>query len=143
MKRQHLIFVAALTGLIATAAESPAQQTPGWAAPYGEAMQVAGRNLFQEHCIFCHALKPGGRHFGPSLYGIAGRTAGTDPGFPYSEALRKSGIVWTDENLRKWIAGTTNLVPSTLMPHTTVSDPAEQLYLVAYLKSLKAPPAHK
>ena len=144
MKQRRLLAAAAFTALIGWAAASHAQQMPGWAVPYGEAMQVAGRNLFQEHCIFCHALKPGGRHFGPSLYGVVGRPAGADPAFPYSEALRKSGIVWTDENLRKWIASTTNLVPATLMPHTTISDPAEQLYLVAFLKTLKAPPpAHK
>ena len=143
MKRLHLLSAAACTALIGWAAASLAQQVPGWAVPYGEAMQVAGRNLFDEHCIFCHALKPGARHFGPNLYGIVGRPAGADPTFPYSETLKKSGIVWTEDSLRKWIANTTSVVPTTLMPHTTITNPAEQIYVIAFLKTLKAPPAHK
>jgi cytochrome c len=62
-------------------------------------------------------------------------------GFPYSDALKKSGLVWTEDNLRKWIADSAHTVPNTLMPHVSISDPAEQIYLVAYLKTLKAPAA--
>ena len=149
MSERRIVFSLALMVLAGLAlglskGTAYAQHVPGWAVPYGEAEQVAGRNLFQEHCIFCHALHPGQRAFGPSLYGVVGRKAGSVPGFPYSDALKNSGIVWDEDNLRKWIASTTNVVPTTLMPHTTVTDPAEQIFLVAFLKSLKAPPpAHR
>src|SRR5579863_3108966 len=124
MRQRHALFWFTLIALLGVATAGMAQQLPGWAMPYGQAEQVAGRNLFQEHCIFCHALKPGVRYFGPSLYGVYGRKAGSVPGFPYSDALKNSGIVWNDDTLRKWIANTSNVVPTTLMPHTTVSDPA-------------------
>jgi len=143
MKQRHIVFLLALVAAVGLATAGYAQRLPGWAAPWGEAEQVAGRSLFNEHCIFCHALQPGARHFGPSLYGVVGRKAGSVPGFPYSDALKNSNIVWTEDNLRMWIGSTTSLVPTTLMPHTTVSDPAEQIYLVAFLRSLKVPPAHR
>jgi cytochrome c len=75
--------------------------------------------------------------FGPSLDGIVGRRAGSAAGFPYSEALKNSGLVWTEDNLRKWIADSAQMIPNTLMPHVSISDPAEQIYLTAYLKTLK------
>jgi hypothetical protein len=39
------------------------------------------------------------------------------------------------------VASNELIVPNTLMPHVGISDPAEQIYLVEYLKTLKAPPA--
>jgi cytochrome c len=56
--------------------------------------------------------------------------------------LKKSGIVWTEENLRKWLADNAHMVPGTLMPHVSVTDPAEEIYLIEYLKTLKASPPH-
>lgn len=116
-----------------------AQQTPGWSMHLGEAEQAAGRQVFNNHCSACH-VKAGRRSFGPSLYGVVGRPAASATEFPYSEALKKSGLVWTEDNLRKWLGDTTAMVPNTLMPHVSISDPAEQVYLIAYLRTLKAPP---
>jgi cytochrome c len=60
-------------------------------------------------------------------------------GFPYSDALKKSGLVWTEDNLRKWIADPAGTVPSTIMPHVSFSDPAERVYVIEYLRSLRTP----
>jgi len=124
--------VAAATGGVAEV------RVPTWSLL--EAEQTAGRGLFRDHCAACHTPRPGARVvFGPSLEGVVGRPAGTVPGFPYSDALKKSGLVWTEDNLRKWIADSAETVPNTLMPHVSLSDPAEQLYIIAYLKTLKGP----
>ena len=32
------------------------------------------------------------------------------------------------------------VVPGALMPHVSITDPAEQIYLVAFLRTLKTPP---
>ena len=55
------------------------------------------------------------------------------------QALKTSGLVWNEDNLRKWIAEPENLIPKTLMPHVAISNPAEQVYLLAYLMQLKSP----
>lgn len=47
--------------------------------------------------------------------------------------------MWSEANLRNWIAEPERLVPETLMPHLAISNPAEQVYLLAYLMQLKTP----
>ena len=127
-------FILSVAGIVATATAGFAQQLP-WPR-LAEAEQTAGRQIFNQHCATCHAEK---RAYGPSLRGVVGRPAGSLVEFPYSNELKKSGLVWTEDNLRKWIADNAHMVPNTLMPHVSISDPAEQIYLIAYLKTLKAP----
>jgi cytochrome c len=103
-----------------------------------KAEQVAGRKLFSDHCAICHATGHS-RAYGPDLRDVVGRPAAATSDFRYSDALKKSGLTWTEDNLRSWIADPAHMVPSTLMPHPAISDPAEQIYVVAYLKTLKAP----
>lgn len=136
------ILILSAAGIVATATGGLAQYgMPMWSLR--DAEQAAGQQLFRDHCAACHTQKPGARVvLGPSLAGVVGRPAGSVAGFPYSDALKKSGLVWTEDNLQKWIADNTHMVPNTLMPHVSISDPAEQLYLVAYLKTLKAPAGH-
>jgi cytochrome c len=136
------VFIVSLAGLVAAATGSLAQlRSQPWSL--FEAEQVAGHQVFRDHCAACHVQKAGARRvLGPALEGVLDRPAGTVAGFPFSDALKKSGLVWTADNLRKWIADPARMVPETLMPHASVSDPAEQIYLVAYLKTLKAPARH-
>ena len=100
------------------------------------AEQAAGRKVF-DHCIACHFIDPGKQGFGPNLHGVLGRPAASLPGFVYSEGLSKSGIVWTEANLRKWVSGNDKFVPGTRMRHVAITDKTEQDYLIAFLKSLK------
>ena len=54
-----------------------------------------GQLLYMQ-CKACHDAEPGLPHkVGPNLNGVFGRTAGTAPGFKYTDAMAKSGIVWT------------------------------------------------
>jgi cytochrome c len=133
MKYLPMLVVSAVV-LASTTAESQQKGPYGWIVP---AMQEAGRQVFEIHCSVCHSPRAGGQQFGPNLAGLVGRRAGSLPGFPYSDALKNSGLVWTDDNLMKWIANNTQMVPGTLMPHPEITDPVEKAYLVAYLKTLK------
>jgi len=130
------LLILSAAGIVATAATGLSQQTPGFGFPYIEAERAAGQKLFNDHCASCHASKR--QMFGPSLNGVVGRRAGSVAGFPYSDALKKSGVVWTEDNLLKWLAGPAAMIPNVLMPHVGFGDPAERVYVVEYLKSLKA-----
>lgn len=99
-------------------------------------MQAAGKQLFNK-CTACHSLDESKNAFGPSLIGVVGRQAAALPRFAYSDALKNSNITWTEENLRKWIAGNDQFVPGTRMRHVEITDKAEQDYLISYLKTLK------
>jgi cytochrome c len=136
MKNLVVAFTATVAA-VAIGSAAPAQYLPK-TFDIVEAEQVAGRKLFSDHCAICHAHVVGVRVYGPDLRGVVGRSAAATAGFPYSDALKRSGLTWTEENLRNWIADPAHLVPSTPMPHPAIGDPAEQLYVVAYLKTLKA-----
>ena len=88
-------------------------------------------------CMTCHSFGEGGRAAaGPNLFGIIGETAGTRPGFPYSPAMKGSGIVWTPETLDAFIAAPQKLVPGTRMASAGETDPARRRAIIAYIQSL-------
>ena len=88
-------------------------------------------------CAGCHSLDTSANAFGPTLIGVYGRQAGAVPRFAYSEAVQKSGVVWNDETLRKWIAGNDTFIPGTRMRHVAITDKAQQDELIEFLKALK------
>jgi cytochrome c len=69
---------------------------PAWAA--GDATR--GQILYQG-CQDCHSIDK--NDVGPMHKGVVGRISGTVPGYNYSPALRNAKIVWTAENLDKWL----------------------------------------
>ncbi len=124
----------ALTAIATCAIVAPATAM----SPAGEeAMNKAGQIMFEHRCRSCHSDDPSAASYGPSLIGVVGRKAGSVPGFSYSDAMKSSGIVWTDEALRAWIANNTGIMPGTRMKHMNITDTNEQDFLIAYLKSLK------
>ena len=97
----------------------------------------AGATVFGR-CAVCHTNdKGGGDGLGPNLFGVVGRKAASRPGYAYSPPMRKSGIIWTDVNLTKWVAGPARLVPGTKMAFGGVTSKKQQADVVAYLTTLK------
>lgn len=84
---------------------------------------------------------------GPSLAGLWGRKAGADPGFHrYSEALKRSGIVWGESTLDKWLANPEATVPGNLMLFQGLRDERSRADLSAFLRAVlegKAPSARQ
>jgi cytochrome c len=100
-----------------------------------------GERQFQRKCSICHTLVKDGRNrAGPTLFGVFGRKAGTLPGYPYSEGLLKSDIVWDEESIsRLFDHGPDVVTPGTKMPIQRMKSPAERDALVAFLKTATAP----
>ncbi|HUE64666.1 MAG TPA: c-type cytochrome [Rhizomicrobium sp.] len=97
----------------------------------------AGADVFKR-CAVCHTSdKGGGDGLGPNLSGIFGRKVAMRPGFAYSASLKKSGLVWNEANLTKWVAGPARVVPGTKMSFAGLSSKKQQADLVAYLATLK------
>ena len=106
-------------------------------AAFAEGDAVKGKDVFKR-CVICHtAAKNGGNGLGPNLFGIVGRKAASVSGFSYSGAMQKSGIVWTEANLTRWVAGPNRMVAGTKMAFPGITSKTQQADLVAYLKSLK------
>jgi cytochrome c len=105
-----------------------------WAGP-GVAQDVAkGSDVFQSRCSQCHVLSGIGQ--GPSLIGVVGRKAAALPGYPYSDALKASGLTWKPTDLDAFLEAPTKLVPGTAM-RVVLSDPGDRRDLIAYLATLK------
>jgi cytochrome c len=86
----------------------------------------------------CHTLDANGRNrAGPRLHGVFGRAAGSVPNYSYSEALRKSGIVWTDATLDAYIKDAEAFVPGTKM-YGGLSQDTDREDLLAFLKEATA-----
>jgi cytochrome c len=84
-------------------------------------------------CLACHALEYD--RTGPRHCGIFGRRAGTVAGFAYSEAMRRSRIVWNAKTLDRFIADPLKTVPGTAMGYAGVKDARERADLIAYLEA--------
>ena len=87
-------------------------------------------------CSGCHTITPGRQGSGPSLAGVWGRKAGSLPGYPFSDALKASNIVWEAKSLDTWLAGPIQMVPGTTMVFG-IPDPQARKAVVDYLRTLK------
>jgi cytochrome c len=96
----------------------------------------AGQALFEAECRRCHATDASDPSYGPLLEGVVGRKAGSFDGYPYSDALKSAGFVWTTGALRAWMENNDGLVPGTKMRHVGIEDRTVQDFILAYLQSI-------
>ena len=71
-----------------------------------------------------------------NLYGVVGRKAASMTGFEYSEDLRKSGIVWSESIIDKFITAPKKLLPGTRMELPGVEDEKARTAIIRFLGSL-------
>ncbi len=93
----------------------------------------ASRDIFERRCSGCHA--PDMDKVGPRLRGVWKRKAGMVAGFPYSDGLRDSGILWDEKRLDQWLENPASLVKDTDMEFR-VANASERASIIAYLRSL-------
>ena len=115
---------AALTALLAALAPP----CMGVAHAAGDAAH--GAQVYKT-CGICHAMEKNGA--GPKHAGVFGRTAGTVADYKYSPALQKSGIVWNDATLDKWLTDPQVMVPGSKM-FFAVDDAKDRADVIEFLK---------
>jgi cytochrome c len=108
--------------VLALAAVAPAAAAPD----PGRGEQIYGR------CLACHALAYD--RVGPRHCGLIGRPAGSVPGFVYSPAMKRSGIVWSARSLDRFLAAPMKAMPGTAMTYDGIADAKERADLIAYLE---------
>jgi cytochrome c len=110
----------------------------GAAAP-GDA--EAGEAIYSR-CAACHALAYD--RTGPRHCGLFGRRAGSVSAFEYSDAMKRSKIVWNERTLDRFLANPMTAVPGTSMGYAGVTDRKERADLIAYLEHAgNTPPCRK
>jgi cytochrome c len=99
-----------------------------------------GAEVFKK-CRACHDVGPGAKNkVGPLLNGIVGRGAGSIEGFTYSEANKAAGakgLVWTDDQLFKYLENPLAFMPGTKMAFVGLKDEQDRRDIIAYLKQNK------
>lgn len=101
--------------------------------------RLAGANLKRGQMLYlqckaCHDVEAGLPHkVGPNLHGIFGRKAGTAAGFKYTDAMVKSGIVWTPENMDAWLRQPGAMVQGNGMAFPGIVNEDDRASLVAWL----------
>jgi cytochrome c len=98
-----------------------------------------GAAIFTRECALCHTVGQGeSNRFGPNLFGILNRKAGTVPGFKYSQAFKSTASwVWNAETLKAWILGPAQMVPGTTMGMFQGVADRDSDDLIAYLVAQK------
>jgi cytochrome c len=123
MRARKWLAVGVALGIAASAA-------PAIAAAKLNGDPKAGEAIY-ERCLACHALAY--NRTGPKHCGLIGRRAGSVKDFQYSEAMKRSKIVWSEQALDRFLANPTKVVPGTLMGYAGVTDKKERADLIAFL----------
>lgn len=98
----------------------------------------AGKAAFDRKCASCHKVGPGARSgFGPQLNGIVGRKAGAASDYPYSNAMRGAGIVWSDNTLAAFLRAPEQVVPGNKMRFWGIGSARQIDDLLAYLRQFQ------
>jgi len=101
----------------------------------------AGKTVIKK-CMVCHAIGEGATNrVGPVLNDVFGRTAGTYPGFKYSQAMidkGAAGLVWEHDTLAQFLHKPKDFVPGTKMTFAGLSKDQDIADVIAYLKQFNA-----
>ena len=120
------------------------QRTPVGLAPFLLLALFAGhaRAADAEHgkmlfapCAACHTDRPDA--LGPSLKGVFGRRSAALPDFRYSNPMRRTNLVWDEDNLHAYISDPQAKVKGNRMPYVGMGDPKDVDDVVAYLTTLE------
>jgi cytochrome c len=109
-----------------------------WSAGAQAADAAHGETVFKQ-CKICHQVGPGAKALvGPEQNNLIGSKAGSRPGFNYSPAMKEAGekgLVWTEENIDKYLENPKALVPGTKMVFAGLKKPEDRADVIAYLKT--------
>jgi cytochrome c len=91
-------------------------------------------------CRSCHSTAQGAEDMtGPNLWGIFGRKAGSEPGFSYSDDMKKAGWTWDADHIDKWITNPRGVLPGTKMTFIGMESPTDRRDVIAFLKTVTSP----
>lgn len=100
----------------------------------------AGKATFKQ-CETCHTDQKGGpNRIGPNLWGVVGRKKAAEPGFQYSDAMKKFAEDhkpddWTFEEINQFISHPRDRVPGTKMTFVGLKKDQDRANVIAYLRT--------
>jgi cytochrome c len=95
-------------------------------------------------CRACHQVGDTAENMlGPQLNGLDGRKAGSVADYPYSEAMKNSGVTWNAATFKQYIHDPQAMVKGTKMPFAGIKDDTKVGDLWAYISQFDADGASK
>jgi cytochrome c len=89
-------------------------------------------------CRACHTLEARGRNLvGPRLHGVFGKKAGSVADYRYSEVMKNSKVVWTEQSMDAYLAATQDFMPGNKM-YGGLAIAQDRVDLIAWLKQATA-----
>lgn len=92
-----------------------------------------GAALYESRCSACHSVDV--NRVGPMHQGVVGRKAGGVPDYAYSDALKKSSVIWNEQTLDQWLKNPEAFIPGQMMG-VSVNNAEDRKALISYLKSI-------
>ncbi len=68
------------------------------------------------------------------MFGLFGRQTGQAPGFAYTEANKRKGIIWEADTLNTYLENPKKYIPGTKMVFAGLKKQQDRADLIAYLK---------
>lgn len=138
------LVVVAISALLLGGASSPAAQARPEVETIKDRLAIAdaaaGKNVFLQ-CAACHVAKPAAEStIGPNLWNVVGRAVAAEPGFEYSESLKRAGGEWDFARLNIYLFDPKLLAPEGRMPFPGIKSTDERAQLIAYLRTLSDDP---
>lgn len=100
-----------------------------------------GAKVFKK-CQACHSVvAEDGNKIGPNLHGVVGRTAGTQEGFNYSDAMKaagEGGTVWDEATIEKYLRDPKGFIPKNKMAFAGIKKDSDMANIIAFLKEASA-----
>ena len=103
-----------------------------FAAQAFSADAVRGKQLYESQCFACHSLDA--NRVGPAHQGVFGRKAGSVKDYDYSDAVKKSKVIWNEKTLDRWLTNPEATIPGQKMGFS-VQQARDRADLIEYLKS--------
>ncbi|KQQ54406.1 cytochrome C [Pseudomonas sp. Leaf127] len=96
----------------------------------------SGQAVYKRLCSGCHKIGPAARAaFGPQLNGVIDRKAGQTDDYKYTDALHASGIVWSRENIARFVKDPDGVIPGTRMKLWWIGNDQRMEDLLEYLQA--------
>jgi len=130
-----MMLIAACSKSVPENASVAVQEEPSTpVAVSAEDAEMARGKLLFVSCAICHTTNAGGfSTIGPNLAGVLGSIAGSKEGFAFSEALKASGIVWTEDSLDKYLESPATFLPGGTMAFVGILNEYDRKAVLTYL----------